>query len=364
MGEVIWEISGNMSDELSNSAKLAILKYLVGIFLGGFTVFSTVVYFAFIKPLENLKPSIVNSVNENVKQILDKVDVKAENLLVRNEERFYKINNEVLDIRSDIQSKSKEIDETIKEAKQKMKKLNNFLAESTQIQNNIKRNREEIKNIVQGARTDVATQAGLNLTSMLAEIEKLSKEIKLVSSKVEGAHGKKVVRSVVPVDAKPENVKGPTKLDEPNKLLPCEPLDLTEQQIESIFIEQRVERTETISSNNKRYYRNIFSVAIRQDDGATVPKTVRECILNAIDRVDYLLAEYWFKPARRPGSDRDANFRFSIRVWGVTSVIAEVHLKGDKPTLKKRGWFSVSVSDPDSPVTVFESENGGATTSQ
>ncbi len=214
----------------------------------------------------------------------------------------------------------------------------------------------EIKALRQGPRTDAKTQGELNLTSMQAEIEKLSAEIKLVSSNVESAHGKKVVRSDVSDDAKRVTVEGPPKSDGPIKLSPCNPDKLTEPQIGLISIEQRVEETNTFSSNDNRYYRNIFSVAIRRVDGTSVPKAVGKCILDAIDRVDYLLSEYWFKPPRRRGSNRDANFRYSIRVWGVTPVIAEVYLKGDQPTLKKRGWFSVS----DGEVTHFESENGGA----
>ena len=141
-------------------------------------------------------------------------------------------------------------------------------------------------------------------------------------------------------------------MDEPIKLSPCDRDKLTEPEIGLISIEQRVKETNTFSSNDNRYYRNTFSVAIRRDDGTSVPEKVGGCILNHIVRVDYLLSEYWFNPARRPGSG--ANFRYSIRVWGVTPVIAEVHLKGDQPTLKKRGWFSVS----DGEVTYFESENG------
>ncbi len=97
-----------MSDELSNSAKLAILKYLVAIFVGGFSIFSVGVYFAAIEPLKNLESRTEKSVD------------RARNIADKNQEKLEKLFNDFVIERDNIRTQSTVIKEKIKDANQVM----------------------------------------------------------------------------------------------------------------------------------------------------------------------------------------------------------------------------------------------------
>lgn len=324
-----------MSNELTNAAKLAILKYLTTILLSGFTVLSTLAYFIFIKPLDNLELSVTQSVNEKFTQRLDKT-------IERNQDKFDETYIKLLSAQADLRSASNEVSKKIAEADFIIEKMKARHEEIVIIWNTVQSTEKDLKVIVQGARDEAASQASLNLTSMQAEIEAMSAELKDIDKRLATVLEVKVTEAAISIaDTKPEVAQVVVAKD-PIDLLPCNPLSLTEQQMELITVKQTVERTDTYSSSDKRYYRNIFSVAIGPDDDAPIPVSVTACVLEAIESVDYYLSESWFNPNLYQRTDPKANFRFSIKVWGSTNIRAEVHLKGDQATIKTSGRFSTT----------------------
>lgn len=324
-----------MSNELTNAAKLAILKYLTTILLSGFTVLSTLAYFIFIKPLDNLELSVTQSVNEKFTQRLDKT-------IERNQEKFDQAYIKLLSAQADLRSASSEVSKKIEEADFIIEKMKARHEEIVVIWNTVQSTEQDLKIIVQGARDEAASQAGLNLTSMQAEIEALSAELKDLDKQIGTVLAARTTQDAISIADAKQEVALAVIPEAPRGFLPCDPFSLTERQMDLISVKQRVERTDTFSSSDKRYYRNIFSIAIRQDNDAPLPEAVSACVLNAIESVDYHLAENWFTPSLYKRTDPAADFRFSIKVWGSTNIRAEVHLKGDQATLGKAGRFSTA----------------------
>ena len=92
-------------------------------------------------------------------------------------------------------------------------------------------------------------------------------------------------------------------------------------------------KTTTNSEGKRRQWYTITYQVVAKDD------SIRAKVLDSIEKVVYVFRERWYTNPRRVSFERSDNFRYSINVWGVTSVKFEIHIKGTKDILTQSSYM-------------------------
>ncbi len=99
-------------------------------------------------------------------------------------------------------------------------------------------------------------------------------------------------------------------------------LALTESDKAAILVRQIPRKTGEKTSQGAEWVELVFKLEI---DASKTNRSSKE-ILNQVVKVEYGFNERWFKPPVRTAINPANGFEYSIRVWGVTTVKAVVHI--------------------------------------
>ena len=108
----------------------------------------------------------------------------------------------------------------------------------------------------------------------------------------------------------------------------------------AVWIKQEARKTaQPVRENDTSVYTELtFSVYIDTSHTA-LPPTV---ILSEIERVVYKFNSRWFNPSEQIVKSPADNFSYSIRVWGATSVTAEIYFKGVAKPVIRSGFMDLN----------------------
>ena len=109
------------------------------------------------------------------------------------------------------------------------------------------------------------------------------------------------------------------------------PTPLTEDEIKTIRIKQVGKQVRDAASDNTRqWYDLTFTVEVETNGNVRD----RNKVIEGIDRVVYKLNERWFSNSARTRINKQDDFRMTVRVWGITSVMVEVYVRGRKEPIE------------------------------